>query len=365
MAIHKYFPPNTDQNSSSSFKFTFRAKITTLWILGGIIVAFVLYFAHILPVFIWAAITAYIFNPVASFFSDKTRIPRVLSIILLYIFLGILLFWGIKSFAPLLTTEVSDLVNGDLSQPTTVLGRIASLGNVSLFGIDLNLKEQVLVFSNWIKDQLPSQALPIFFGAVGKLVLLLIYFVVTFYLMLESGNYVERLKSIIPSPYRPEISELFKNINSTLGAYIRAQVVLIFIMSAASFIVLYLLKIRYAVILSIATGILEVIPIAGPICATAIASIVALFQVGTPFGISNAYLAILVIISYFALRQLEDYLIIPNIVSKFVSVHPLVAIFSLMVGGAMAGILGLFLAIPAAAVLKVFFEYLYRKLSEE
>jgi predicted PurR-regulated permease PerM len=136
-------------------------------------------------------------------------------------------------------------------------------------------------------------------------------------------------------------------------------------MSAASFITLSILRIKYALMLSLATGLLEVIPIAGPIVATVIASTVALFQITTPFGMSNATLTIIVIAAYFGLRQLEDYFIIPNVVSKFVKVHPVVAIFALMVGGSVSGVLGLFLAIPTAAIIIVFSGYIYKKLIED
>jgi predicted PurR-regulated permease PerM len=358
------FKPTKAEDGTSSFKFTLRARIITLWLASGIALVFFFYFSRILPVFIWAAITAYLFNPIVSYFTSKVKAPRAVWIIALYIVLGILIFLLFRSMVPLISLEISDLASGSLDDPSTFLGRIASQKNTSLFGVVINWKAQVQTFSDWIKDQIPMLAVPIFFGTVGKLIFLLIYFVVSFYFLLESGNYVDRFKEIIPLPYKTEISSLLERVNSTLGAYIRAQVILIIIMTLASFTILTLLSVKYALVISITTGVLEVIPIAGPICATVIAATVALFQVGTPFAISNVSLAVLVIVAYFALRQFEDYFIIPNIVSRFVKVHPVVAIFSLMVGGAVGGVLGLFLAIPTAAILKVLFGYIYQKLIE-
>ncbi len=353
------------QSGSSSFKFSFRTKIVTLWIIALFFLVLLLFFRNILPVFIWAAVTAYIFNPMITFFAGKTKMPRILWVIVLYIVLGIIIFWALKSLTPLISNEISDLVSGSLDEPNTFLGRIASQKNISFFGAEISLRDQVMAFSGWVKSQIPLQAIPLFFGTVGKLVFLLIYFVVAFYFILESGSYITWLKAIIPHAYRKEISDLLENVDLTLGAYLRAQVVLIIIMSVLSFIVLSLLEVKYSLMLSITTGVLEVIPIAGPICATAIATTVAMFQIGTPFGISNITFAILVVCAYFALRQFEDYFIIPNVMSRFVKVHPVVAIFALMAGGTIGGVLGLFLAIPAAAILKVFFEYLYLKLTEE
>ncbi len=365
MEFFDFLSPAKTSRNASTFKFSFRAKIITLWVIIGIVILFLLRFSRILPVFIWAAVTAYLFNPVITFFSEKTKTSKVLWILILYILLSLLVFWALKSLFPLISNEITDLVSGSLDDPNTFLGKIAAQGNVSFLGLDINLKDQVSIFSNWIKVQFPLQVFPIFFSAVEKLVYLLVYFVITFYLILDSEKYIILLKRIIPIPYRQEIFDLLENINLTLGAYIRAQVVLIFIMSVISFIALTILKVKYALILSMTTGILEVIPIAGPIIATIIAAMVALFQVETPFGISNGMLVAVVIATYFGLRQLEDYFVIPNVVSKFVKVHPVVAIFALMVGGTVGGVLGLFLAIPTAAIIIVFSGYLYKKLTEE
>ena len=365
MEFFNFLNPERPQKNPSTFKFSSRAKIITLWVTIAIICLFLARYARILPVFVWAAVTAYLFNPVITFLSKKTKLPRAAWIIILYIFLGILTFWALKAFLPLLSIEMTDLLSGSLDDPNTFLGRIAAQGTISIIGFDINLKDQVIMFSSWLRAQVPAQLFPIFFGAIERMVSLLIFLVVTFYLILDSEKYIILFKRIIPIPYRQEIFDLIENINFTLGAYIRAQVVLIFVMSVASFTALSILKIKYALIVSLATGILEVIPIAGPIIATTIAALVALFQVSTPFGISNAGLALIVIAIYFALRQLEDYFIIPNVVSKFVKVHPVVAIFSLIVGGSIGGVLGLFLAIPTAAIVIVFIGYIYRKLTED
>lgn len=365
MEFFDFLTPAKTKKHSSTYKFSFNAKIVTLWVIVGIILLFLFHFSNILPVFIWAATAAYLFNPLIVFFSEKTKTSRVVWIVILYILLGLLIFWAVKALVPLIANEISDLASGSLDDPTTFLGRIAAQGQVSVMGLDVNLRDQAIILAGWLKTQLPLHFLPIFFGAVEKLVLLLIFVVVTYYLMLDANKYIILFKRIIPLPYRQEIFDLLENVNLTLGAYIRAQVILIIVMSVASFIALSILRIKYALILSLATGILEVIPIAGPIIATLIATAVALFQVGTPFGLSNASLAVLVVVAYFALRQLEDYFVIPNVVSKFVKVHPVVAIFALIVGGSVGGILGLFLAIPTAAIILVFSSYIYRKLTEE
>jgi hypothetical protein len=133
-------------------------------------------------------------------------------------------------------------------------------------------------------------------------------------------------------------------------------------MSVASFIMLSILSVQYAVIVALATGVLELIPLIGPWAAGAIAVTVALLQDGTPFGWSHLTLAIVVAIGYFALRQMEDAFVIPLVIGRIVHLHPLLVIFVIVVGTSLGGVLGLILAVPIAAVIKILASYFYGKL---
>jgi hypothetical protein len=133
-------------------------------------------------------------------------------------------------------------------------------------------------------------------------------------------------------------------------------------MSTASFAVLSVLGVKYALIIAIATGFLELIPLVGPWIAGAIAVTVSIFQDTTPFGWSHVGLAVVIGVAYFALRQAEDAFVIPTVIGRFVHLHPLLVIFCVVVGTALGGILGLILAVPIAAVLKILISYLYAKL---
>lgn len=364
MGIAEWFSSAKFSKTPSTYKFSPRAKVITLWLFAGVGALFVALSTHFLAVFIWAAVAAYLLNPIVSYFSSKTKTSKVFSIALLYLVVGVLIYLAAKTLFPVISNEISDLSSGSIDQSTSFIGRVASHGNFSFFDITINLKDFINNIIYWISSQVQSHAFPIFFGVIERIVFILIFFVATFYFLFDADKYEKYLERVIPAPYCEEMLHLFEKINSTLGAYIRAQVVLILIMSIASFTVLSVLRVQYSIVLSLATGILEVIPIAGPICATAIVATVALFQGTAPYGLSNTVLALLVIISYFILRQAEDYLVIPNVASKFVKVHPLLGIFALLLGGSIGGILGLFLAIPAAAVAKVILSYLYEKITE-
>ncbi|MCG8352491.1 MAG: AI-2E family transporter, partial [Chloroflexales bacterium] len=202
------------------------------------------------------------------------------------------------------------------------------------------------------------------FSALETVIFMLVYLIVTFYLLLQANQLKNWTVGLIPAPYRVEISDLGRQIDRVLAAFIRGQLLLILIMSVLLYIPLSILNVPYALVIAVASGILEIIPIIGPWSATVIAMTVALFQTDVPFGMSNVGLAALIGVIYFALRQIEDHFIIPNVMGPLVRLHPAVVIFAILAGGALAGAFGLFVSIPVAAVIRILLRYLYSKLTD-
>ncbi len=117
----------------------------------------------------------------------------------------------------------------------------------------------------------------------------------------------------------------------------------------------------YALVIAIASGMREIIPILGPWAAAGIAMLVVLFQPEVFFGFSNLGLAGVLAVIYFALRQVEDHVIIPNLMGSLVRLYPAVVIFAILAGGVLAGVFGLLISIPIAAVTRILLAYVYRK----
>jgi predicted PurR-regulated permease PerM len=167
---------------------------------------------------------------------------------------------------------------------------------------------------------------------------------------------------LVPEQYRGEIRGLGRQIDGVLSSYIRGTLLLIPIMAVVTYIALSILGVRYALVLGIATGFLEVIPLVGPWSAAGIAMMVALFQTTTPFGWDNWVLAVVVGVTYFVLRMSEDNFIIPYVVGHAVHLHPVLVLFAILAGGAIGGPFGLFISIPTVAVARLLLLYIYRKL---
>lgn len=341
------------------------AKIITVGVIIWLTILLLRAVGGLLNPFIWAIITAYLLNPLVTTLHVRTKIGRAWWVILLYIVAGLGLYLGFNWLVPRLANQYSDLVRALPNFAAQTEQWVAENGRISIGGSTLDLRPgeaEIASFFTELGRELPASVPEFVFGVLERLVLLLVYLVVTFYLLLQADQITDRMYGLIPLPQRVEIRELGRSIDRVLGAYIRSQLLLIVIMAVVTYIPLSILGVQYALVLAIATGFLEIIPFVGPYTAAGSAMLVSLFQQTTPFGWPNWVLALVVGVIYLILRQAEDHLIIPNLVGRIVKLHPIIVIFSILAGAALGGALGLLMAVPLAATIKIILTYLYEKL---
>lgn len=353
---------------SRPIRFSYQAK----WISSAIVIALTILLlrevTHILPPFIGAIITAYLFNPLIGWLHRRTRIGRAVWIIVLYVVVGLTLYGLFTALWPHIVQQSRDLAANMpliIRELTVLFAQNQSLevGDlvISLAPLEAQVIGLIRDVAGWLSGNVPK----IVFSALEGVIYLLVYLIITFYLLLQSPQLKVWTYHLIPPPYRREISHLGHQIDQVFSAYIRGQLILIMIMSVLLYIPLSILQVPYALVIAIASGVLEILPIIGPWSAAGIAMTVALFQPVTPFGLSNVALAVILGVIYFVLRQIEDHFIIPNVMGPLVRLHPGVVIFAILAGGALAGAFGLFISIPIAAVIRILLSYLYRKLTDQ
>jgi hypothetical protein len=227
------------------------------------------------------------------------------------------------------------------------------------------LEKQAIDLVNQLSSEAPRTALTVAQRLFHLLIELFVYLTATFFFFIQGDRFIGWLRGLLPGRYHPEADRVLGEINGTLGAYLRGQVLLVIIMSSVTYVALTIYDMPYAFAIALATGLLELIPILGPWSAGAIAVSVAALDPTPPFGWSNVTLAIAIAITYFVLRQLEDILVIPTLIGRFTHLHPLLVISMLLVGTAIGGVLGLLLAVPIAAVARILLRYIYGKLITE
>ncbi|TAK35763.1 MAG: AI-2E family transporter [Chloroflexota bacterium] len=315
----------------------------------------------ILQPFVWAVVVAYVLSPLVDWLSWKARLSRIWVVAALYVVVLGLVAWALYSLVPALFSELRDL-RENYPQFIESLQNILAAQPLAFVGItlDLTILDDAL---NEAARQLPSTA----FHAVTQAVEIFgkgfLFLVATFYLLHDGARIINGIIRLVPESYQPETRRLILRVNNVLGSYIRGQIFLVVLMSTVTWVVVGgILHLRFALLVSLMTGVLELFPLVGPVAAGAVAVSIGLFQIND-FGWPSWVFALVLAGVYTVLRYSEDYLVIPNVIGRVVELHPLMIIFALVCGAVLGGVLGMLIAVPMAAVVKVIGRYIHAKLT--
>lgn len=333
-------------------------RLRTAFFIGLILITgWFLYLEHaILTPFILAAIFAYIFNPLVNFFYHRIRLPRIVSVIIIYIalislmgFIGMLLVRQATDESYALRGYVKNFTESARVEVATLPAWIQPTANETLTSLEKSKLFQ-------------TQSIFLFFPqAISRIVSLFIFLFAGFYFLKEGRGIFDKILAYAPNDYRFELEVLLQKINAVLNGYLRGQVFLIVLVSAVLYIALTILGVKFALIIAIFSGFAEIVPIIGPIVAGGVAAAVAFISGTANFPMPPMTAALVVILVYFVARQLEDYFVIPFVMGHITKLHPLIILFAVLAGEHLWGILGLILAVPIAAIIRIFLEYTFNK----
>ncbi|HEV8535725.1 MAG TPA: AI-2E family transporter [Candidatus Limnocylindria bacterium] len=313
--------------------------------------------------FVWAAIVGYVLLPLVGLMQRRLSVPRTVAAAVVFLALLAAVIGGGRVLVPLAVDQIRDLQR---SLPSLVANLQNTLAEAAdQVGLE-NLDEIIVGFAgiNDVGQMLAQRAVPLIVGVGHFLLELLIFFIATFFMLRDAPRLMDWFRRLLPRSQRSELMPLLTEVNVLLGRYIRGQVILIGVMWTVTFIGLSVLQVPFAFLLGLMTGVLEVIPIVGPITAGAIACLVALSH-PAPWALSQIWYVVIVAVMYTILRHAEDYFVIPFVIGRIVRLHPAVVIFSLLTGGAVFGLLGVFVAVPVAASLRLVLIYVGAKLRDE
>ena len=174
--------------------------------------------------------------------------------------------------------------------------------------------------------------------------------ILAFFLLKDVESFRRSALQMLPSGrWRWRGDEFFQDVNSTLAAYIRAQLTACLIIGTICTIGFWAIGVPYYFLLGIIAGLFEFIPLAGPLAVAVIAALIASFN---SIGEAGAVLVFL-----FVLRILEDYVIYPRVIGQGIHLHPLAVILAILAGAELAGVAGIFLAIPVIAIATVSYRH--------
>ncbi len=297
--------------------------------------------------------------PAVQRLSSFTRMDMrvaVFVIYMLFLILGALVFWMFgarvgEQFTALVNQRHDTVVNL-LTQVNQILANFNSQIDVDKESIDI-LKSAEQSFGQ------PEEILHLG-GLLSKGMLsVLVCVVSSIYFIVDSSRVGQFFLRFIPEKQRATTIALSEQMNQILTKYVKGQLALIVLMGAVAWAFLhFIFHLKYALLIAVLSGFLEIIPVLGPILATTTATLVGVAQ----FGLNCA---LGIILCYTLARWAEDYIIIPRIIGHAVKLHPLAVIFAVLCGEIMAGPLGMLIAIPVAASIKVIIDFYYPALKEE
>ena len=313
--------------------------------------------------FVWAGVLAFVLLPVVGLLERRLSLPRTVAAAIVFLGLLAAIIGGARILVPLALDQLRDLQR---TLPTLVANAQNTLTETAdQVGLE-DLDALIVNFAGVgdLTQMVARGAVPFIVGIGHFLLELLVFLIATFFLLRDAPRLFQWFRRILPASQRNELIPLFAQVNTLLGRYVRGQMFLIAVMSVATFIGLSILQVPFVLLLAIMTGVLEVIPIVGPITAGAIACLVALGH-PAPWGLSQIGYVAIVAVMYTVLRHAEDYFVIPLVIGRIVKLHPAVVIFALLTGGALYGLLGVLVAVPVAATLRLVLIYLGAKLRDE
>ncbi len=270
----------------------------------------------------------------------KLRIPRGISVLIAYVLVFGVLGTAIGFLIPPLVDQTANFV-------ITLPAYLSNIGVAQ--NISQELINEFLIRLGSIPGEIIKFTLSIFSNVIAVLTVL----VFAFYLLLTRNKLDDQLGFFFGEEKRRDIGRIIDTLEAKLGGWARGELALMFLVGLATFIGLSLMKIPFALPLSILAGLLEIVPYLGPVFA-AIPSVLIGFGISPVAGFGVAALA-------FLIQQIENYVFVPKVMEKSAGVSPVVTLLSLAIGARIAGVVGMIISVPSVITLQILIKEYFLK----
>ncbi len=322
------------------------------------------------PLFL-ALLLAYILHPLILKLSKDSRFPRSAAVLVVFLGLFVILIGMMTGLGLTISQRAVQLASylGDLSE--TLPTQIETLGdlkiNLGQWTIDLSqinlepiLSDLASLISPFL-SQTGSLLASVARTTASVVTLIVLALVLGYYLLLDYDSLDAVFMNIMPPVYRGDFRRLLDETSRVWNAFVRGQAILAVVMALLVWVVLTVLRVRFPVMLALISGLMEFVPWLGPIIAGVVTIMVALFQGSNVWALSPLAFALVVLIVFIIIQQLENNVLYPGIIGHSLNLHPLLVILSILAGGLLAGLIGFLLAAPIVATLRIWLGYVYRK----
>ncbi len=328
-----------------------QVNISTLTIVKLLLVVLGVFFLYTVKEVIGVVFIAWVLASALDPLVDRLKrykIPRALSILgvyLLIILIIVLVFY-------LLIPPLAEQIKAMTVQLPDYLSQIApdflNQDNNWLAKIQENLKyvsENLGKLTSGLYSAVTS-----IFGAFATFVIIL---VITFYMTVEEEGIKRFFRSLAPLKYQPYLIQKINRVQEKMGSWLWGELLLMLVVGFLAGLSMWILGLKYFLVLGLLAALFEVVPIIGPI----LASLPAIF-----FAFSDRPLkALLVIIIYVVIQQIENQILVPKIMNKAVGLNPIIVLVTVLIGAKIAGLIGVILAVPTATIISIFLEDFFQK----
>ena len=309
-----------------------------------------------------AAFVAYLINPAVVYLTTRTRMERMAAVNLVYFSTVILLIGLPATLLPIFSDE-TQIVIQDLLDLSNQLRQTLS-GPIHFGGLVFHLEEwgqSLFQVQNAVLSPLPEEALRLLETTSVSVLWFLVILVSVHLFLTQWPTMRDWLIGLAPPPYRPEMEELYNRIQRVWMAYLRGQIVLMFIVGVVFTIAWTILGIPGALVLGVLAGLFTLVPDVGPFLAMVLAAGVALLEGSNWIPLSNFWVAGIVVIVYLVLINLKNFFLRPYIMGRSVHMNEALVFIAIVIATILKGILGALLVVPVLASVVVIAGYIQRR----
>jgi predicted PurR-regulated permease PerM len=319
-------------------------------------------FSRALAPLVVAVIIAYVLNLPVNWIVQRTRIPRKLVAVIIYIAFYIVLALIPAALTPILIQQVRR-IDLDLRTINDQLAHFITQPLI-IFNVTFDLSYVAAEVTRTLADLLSpfaTGAIGVLFGIAEGVIWAIFIFVVGLYLLLDAPKIRDWFDNLAPPDYRYEVALLRRQISAIWSSFFVGQLILCTVIGVTVGGAMAILGIRSAFILGLVAAVAELVPNIGH-TVSAIVGVSVAFIEGSYLPVSNLWVAVIVILVYIAIAQVDINFLIPRIIGGRMHLSPVVVIVGLIAGASIGGVLGLLLAAPTLASLRVLGSYIYRRL---
>ncbi|MFU1798254.1 AI-2E family transporter [Paenibacillus azoreducens] len=312
----------------------------------------------VLPI-ILTGIVYYLLNPIVNFL-EKHKVKRVYSILMLYMLIIGIVAVLLTLVIPVIREQIMDLVSNFPAYGEMIREQFEHLMGSNIFNqvqesINFDPQELIKTISQRATSFLNKTWIGIG-GFVGSLIEVVLSVVtvpfILFYLLKDGKKLPGFILGFVPTKLRPETDRVMKEMNHQISSYIRGQIIVSFCIGALLFIGYLIIGLKYSLILAVIAAFTSVVPYLGPAIAITPALIVA--------AVTSPFMLLKMIIVWTVVQLIEGKFISPQVMGKTLKIHPITIIFVILTSGNLFGIVGILLAVPGYAVLKVVVSHVYQ-----